>query len=415
VNILKLPQLAWHGATGALELPLPDNWQTEMCHMSGYNKPPLTSDQIRAAVTQNLIGTSPIRELARGKQEVVIIFDDMARGTRVADIIPCVIEELEEAGIPDERIRFIAALGCHGAMNRLDFIKKLGEKVVNRFPVYNHNPFDNCVYVGTTSHGTKIHLNAEVMKCDFKIAIGSVTSHIMSGFSGGGKIILPGIASFASIDALHSLPKVLSQEHQSQVIIKAGITENNPIHQDIEEGAFFSGLNIKIETLTNYWGETAAVYAGTLRKAHAACLEDARTHLLTPRAMDKDIVIANTFAKANEAVIGVITSLPSVKSTGGDIVLISNAPEGQMTHYLMGPFGKMIKSRQGMQIPIPPFINHLIIFSEYPDLASKGYFEPSDKLMFLHKWDDVLQILQKFHSGGARVAVYPHADIQYCK
>lgn len=78
-NVLKLPQLAWHG-TKAMELPLPDSWQVEMCHMAGYDRPTLTPDQIRAAVTQNLIGTPPIREIAKGKKEVVIIFDDNDQG-----------------------------------------------------------------------------------------------------------------------------------------------------------------------------------------------------------------------------------------------------------------------------------------------------------------------------------------------
>ena len=124
---LRLPQLAWHG-TKELALPLPDDWQVEMGYMAGYNRPALSSDQIREAVTDNLIGIPPIRELARGKKEVVIIFDDMTRVTRVAEIVPFVLKELAAAGIPDSHIRFIAALGCHGAMNRLDFVKKLGEE-----------------------------------------------------------------------------------------------------------------------------------------------------------------------------------------------------------------------------------------------------------------------------------------------
>jgi nickel-dependent lactate racemase len=414
MNMLKLPQLAWHG-TKALELPLPDGWQVEMCHIAGYDRPTLTPDQIRTAVTQNLIGTPPIREMAKGKKEVVIIFDDMTRVTRVADIVPFVIEELTEAGITDDRIRFISALGCHGAMNRFDFIKKLGESTLTRFPVYNHNPFDNCVYAGTTNYGTKVYLNAEVMKCDFKIAIGSITPHLMSGFGGGWKIILPGIASYQTIDTFHMLSKLLPKERQQQMTTEAGVIEDNPFYEDIEEGASFSGLDIKIEILFNHWGETAAVYAGMPKEVCAASISDAKTHFLTPRARDKDIVIANTFAKANEATLGILTASPSVKSSGGDIVLIANAPEGQVTHYLMGPFGKMIESKQKLQIITPHSVKHLIIFTEYPDLAGRGYFEQSDKAMFIHRWDDVVQALQEFHGDNAEVAVYPHAEVQYCR
>ncbi|HEX9976208.1 MAG TPA: lactate racemase domain-containing protein, partial [Dehalococcoidales bacterium] len=103
--------------------------------MPGYKLPALKPEEIRAAVT-NLIDLAPIRELARGKKEVVIIFDDMTRVTRTAEIVPFVLEELALAGIPDNKIRFICALGNHGASTRVDFAKKLGEDVVARFPVY---------------------------------------------------------------------------------------------------------------------------------------------------------------------------------------------------------------------------------------------------------------------------------------
>ena len=190
MNIVKVPQLAWYG-TKELELPLPDSWQVEVCNMAGYNRPAMKPDQIKASIS-NPIGMPPIRELAKGKKEVVIIFDDMTRVTRVAEIVPFVLEELAEAGIPDDRIRFIIALGAHGAVNRLDFVKKLGEETVARFTVYNHDAFVNSTYVGTTTNcGTKVYVNEEVMKCDLKIAIGSVVPHPMGGFGGGGKIILP--------------------------------------------------------------------------------------------------------------------------------------------------------------------------------------------------------------------------------
>ena len=105
---LKLPQLAWYG-TRELELGLPDSWQVEVCDMAGGNCPALSPDEIRASVN-NPIGIAPIRELARGKKEVVIIFDDMTRITRVDEIIPFVLEELTKAGVPDSNIRFVCAM-----------------------------------------------------------------------------------------------------------------------------------------------------------------------------------------------------------------------------------------------------------------------------------------------------------------
>ena len=215
MNTITLPQLPWHGAK-ELKLNLPDSWQVEFYHMNGWNRPALNPEEMKTAVT-NPIGMAPLREVARRKKEVVIIFDDMTRVTRTAGIVPFVLEELAEAGIPDERIRFVCALGCHGALTRLDFVKKLGTAIVDRFPVYNHNAFAHCTYVGTTkTYGTRLYLNEEVMQCDLKIAIGLAAPHPATGFGGGGKIILPGVASFESAQHNHRAAMKDALAHQDE-------------------------------------------------------------------------------------------------------------------------------------------------------------------------------------------------------
>jgi nickel-dependent lactate racemase len=412
VNEIILPQLAWHGVK-ELKLAFPEGWQLEVCNMAGYNRPHLKPAGIKKTIASP-IGMPPLREYARGKKEVVIIFDDMARVTRVAEIVPHVLAELAAAVIKDSQIRFIAACGCHGAMNRIDFVKKLGEDVLARFPVYNHAPYDNCVYAGTTSLGTKVSINAEVMKCDLKIGIGSIVPHIMAGFGGGSKIVLPGVAAYETIVAFHSSRVSSEPTGFKDMVTGMGALENNPRRQDIDEAAAIVGLDVKIDAVVNMWGETAALFAGAPAPAYTAALEVAKAHYLTPAARDKDIVIANTFAKANEAVSGLLVAFPSVSPRGGDVVLIANAPEGQITHYLMGPFGDSIGGQLRLRIKPPPNVNRLIIFSEYPELSSKNYLEDMDRVVLTHDWNDVLKLLQERHGTGTRVAVYPNADIQYC-
>ena len=400
-KVIGLPQLAWHDPK-ELKLPVPDGWQIEICNMAGYNRPALTDEQIKGSIT-NPIGTSPIRELARGKKEVVIIFDDMTRVTRVSKLVPFLLEELAEAGIPDSNIRFIAATGTHAPIDRMDFVKKLGEATLARFPVYNHNTYENCTYVGTTSRGTKISINTEVMQCDFKIAIGSVTPHISTVFSGGGKMILPGVASIETIEHNHKLP-LTAQERDTYEI--------NPRRLDMEEAAKLVGLDLIVDCIVNMWGDTVAIFAGAETAAHEASVQYAKTHYLTTKAQDKHIVIANTFAKVLEAPTG-LKAEASVSQEGGDLVLVANAPEGQVVHYLMGPWGQTIGGRLRMQFPVPPHINHFIVYTEYPDRASLGWFEKSDRILLIDNWDDVLGILQDSHGDTVTVALYPNADIQY--
>ncbi|MBA7581450.1 hypothetical protein ES708_23354 [subsurface metagenome] len=107
-------------------------------------------------------------------------------------------------------------------------------------------------------------------------------------------------------------------------------------------------------------------------------------------------------------------NLAATSSKEVDIVLITNAPDGQVTHYLLGNFGKTVTSEQKLVIALPKHVKHLIVYSEYPDLAGRGYLEKSDRVLYTSHWDDVLRILQGYHGAEARVAVYPSAEIQYC-
>ncbi len=113
----------------------------------------------------------------------------------MAEIVPYVLEELAAAGVDDENIQFICALGTHGAHTAIEFGMKLGKDVIARYNVYNHNPYENCVSLGKTSRGTPLSINTEFMQADLRIAIGSIIPHPTAGYGGGGKIILPGISS----------------------------------------------------------------------------------------------------------------------------------------------------------------------------------------------------------------------------
>lgn len=128
-----------------------------------------------------------------------------------------------------------------------------------------------------------------------------------------------------------------------------------------------------------------------------------------------DIVIANTFAKSNEAWIGLSIAYSAVKRDGGDIVLIGNNPEGQVTHYLLGPFGQTIWGPLRRERTTPQHINRVIVYTEYPDLASRTWFGSPAKTMFVNQWDDVLKVLQETYGSDAKVAVFPNAEIQYCQ
>jgi nickel-dependent lactate racemase len=373
--------------------------------MKGGARPPLADHEIAAAFASP-IGTKPLSELARGKNQVVILFDDLARPTPAYRLVPYVIEALERAGVPDSRVRFIAALGAHGAHTTADFRKKLGDDLLNRFPVYNHNPFASCTYLGKTSRGTPVSVNSEVMACDLKIGIGCITPHIFTGFGGGGKIILPGVSSMETIAYNH---RILVKAHPE--CLGLGKIEGNAVRRDIDEACRMAGLDFKIDALMNLKGEIAALVAGDPILEHETGIELAKEIYATSPAKDMDIVIANAFAKSNEC--GVVTSIgiPSLRERGGDLVIIANEPSGQIVHYLYGDFGKC--GEEGPPISSASKTGRYILLSPIKDIAGTSCFKSLPSLVWAKTWQEVYDLLVAKWGDKARVAVYPDATIQY--
>jgi len=319
---VKVPVLAWY-ENKELELEFPETWSVSVCQMKGHNARRLADSEIQKAFA-NPIGTKTIRELAEGKKEVAILFDDMSRATPSAMLIPYVLKELTAAGIAEDNIRFIAALGAHGAMNGVDFRKKLGDEVMGRFLVYNHNPYENCTPLGITKLGTPVAINSEFMACDLKIGIGSIVPHPF-GFGGGSKIILPGIASIETIDANHYRLGFASS-------VGIGKYEGNIWRQDVEEAASMAGLDVKIDGILNLKRELTMLFVGDPILEYAEGVKSAAKHYATDLVSDSDIVIANCYSKANEMCLAPAIASPLLTNRGGDLVITAAFPEGQVTH-----------------------------------------------------------------------------------
>lgn len=407
----KLPQCIWYDYD-ELEIKFPPSWEVTVCRMNGHSQKPLSKKGFHEVFTKP-VGTRPIREMARGKSEIVIVFDDMSRPTHIAQIIPYLLKELGMAGITDNNIRFIAALGTHGAHNRIDFVKKLGEEIVNRFPIYNHNPYDNCTFLGNTSRGTPVAINSEFINCDFKIGIGCILPHPLTGFGGGGKIVFPGIASVDSIIAHHGNLVARAMAEKGGFQLWLGQFEDNVIRLDIAEATRMAGLDIKIDAVINGKGQTTALFVGKPDDVHIEGCKLAREVYATPPVEDQDIAILNTYAKASEAFVLPFSSR-LLKESGGDLILIANAPEGQVTHYLAGSFGKLMGGKLWYpRTTLPLNLRRLFVLTKFIDRAGVGGMLPPEAIIWAKTWPEVLDKLKQTHGEKAKVAVIPDATMQY--
>lgn len=416
----RVPQKAWYGDSD-LELTFPPSWSVQYHSMPVEERPRLLHEGILKAF-HNPIGTAPLSELARGKKNLVILFDDLTRPTRTYELVPYVLEELRLAGVEEKSIRFLCALGTHGALKRDDFAKKLGDEVLERFSVYNHNPYENCTLLGRTRFGTPVSINTEFMNCDFKIGIGCILPHWTRGFGGGGKILMPGVASIDTIQHNHSdvAKSGPAKDDRGMVALPSSVGrgkyDQNVMRLDIEEAVRMAKFDLIVNAIVNLQRETTDLFVGDPIEAHIAGVKVAAEVYATEAAMEKDIVVANSFSKANEAGIAVLLAVLSLKKSGGDLVLICNAPDGQVTHYLRRSFGKTIGGRLwAPRRELPPMVKRFFVLSEYPDYAGWEWYAPPDKIIWRKRWEEILEDLREAHGEKAAVSVFPDATIQYFK
>ena len=407
---INLPKPVWY-EKGTYKLEFPDEWEVEVCAMKGDSKRPLSNHEIQRSFEYPL-GTERISELARGKKEAVIIFDDMARGTRVYQFVPYILDELLEGGIAKDHIRFIMALGLHGARTRIDFAKKLGEDVVSNFAVYNHDPFQNCVELGKTGRGTSVELNKEVAKCDLKIGVGSIVAHPLTGFGGGSKIILPGVSSAKTIYQNHIVLGKFGSGLTPHPSVGLGLHEGNVIYEDMEEAAKLVGLDVKVDALLNAKSEATNLFVGDPVVEFKEGVKAAVEHYVTKPSSDVDVVVANVPSKSNEATLAMWTGLMSLRD-GGTMVILADTPEGQVTHYLYGKFGVALGGKGWKPTEGHPKIRKIIVLSRYKEVDPLLPISSRWKMVWKRRWEDVLEEIKRKYKGEVKVAVYPCADIQY--
>lgn len=283
---------------------------------------PDTTACVREAI-HNPIGTKRISDLAHGKRKALIISDDYTRQTPVQTIIPILEQELHEAGVGD--IRILVALGTHRPMTEDEKLTRFGSDICSRFEIINHNykDPDSLIDLGTTPGGTPLSVNRLVMESDFVIGLGQIVPHRIAGFSGGSKIIIPGVAGAEGIAHTHWTGGFIEGE-------KILGFEENPVRDEMDHCARTAGLHFIVNVICDPLGQLIGIVAGDMIEAHRRGCELAREVFGVKVPHQADIVIADSFPKDIELwqAAKALYAADLMVRRGGVLILVSPCTEG---------------------------------------------------------------------------------------
>ncbi len=277
----------------------------------------------------NPIGTKSLQELVKGAKKVVIVADDNTRLTPTEAIIPVLLDEMNAAGIADEQITIIIALGTHRFMTEEEILAKFGEAVVKRVTIKNHDFKSPAALVdlGQTPNGTSVWVNREAYEADFKIGIGSIVPHHIPGFAGGAKIVQPGISGEHTTAETHLLSVRAPRSYLG--------VEDNPVRRELNMIAGKIGLHTIFNTVLNRHGQVVGAFFGDVEAAFSQGVVLSRSVYAVEIPEAADIVIAGSHPCDIEFWQAHKTLYPSdlAVKAGGTIILVTPCYEGvAVTH-----------------------------------------------------------------------------------
>ncbi|MDY6290253.1 MAG: nickel-dependent lactate racemase [Succiniclasticum sp.] len=241
------------------------------------------------------IDSKPLADIVRPGDKIAIVVSDETRLCYTDQFLPVIITELNANGIPDSDIDIVIATGTHRAQTPEEDILVLGEEMVKRFRIHQHDCRDkeNLVYKGTTSRGNKVYINKIVANADKIIATGAVTLHPMAGFGGGRKAIVPGVAGLETINHNHVLALAEKPGDGCSPNVTTAKLEGNPFHEDLTECVEFVNPDFLVDVVLTSDGGLYEVVAGNWKTAFYKGCKDLLEISGIPITELADVVIAS--------------------------------------------------------------------------------------------------------------------------
>jgi lactate racemase len=260
-----------------------------MCETLATNLQPVLPDAAEAVLSalRNPIGTPPLSELVKPGERVAVLVNDITRLVHSEIFLPVLIDELNAAGIPDRDIFIVFALGIHRRQSPEEQRRIVGEQVARRIALYDHDCYDqeNLVCLGRTSRGNDVWINRRVREADRVVLTGEIIYHLIAGYSGGRKSLVPGVAGAATTTFNHKF--ILDPR------CRTGALDGNPAHEDLLEACRMFGPDFLLNVVVSPTGQLAQVVAGHYEQAHRAGCNTVDQMYQVPFDEPYDMVLAS--------------------------------------------------------------------------------------------------------------------------
>ena len=269
---------------------------------------------------ENPIGSAPLRELAVGKNKIVVITSDHTRPLPSAITLPLYLAEIRR-GNPDADITILIATGVHRFPTEAEMRAKFGAAICDHEKLVVHNASDDSqlVLMGTLPSGGELWLNKLVAEADLVVSEGFVEPHFFAGFSGGRKSILPGVAGRRTVLYNHNAAFIHAQESRQ------GVLDGNPIHRDMAFAAQTAKLAFILNVLLDGDKRIIAAFAGDSVKAHEAACALCMEQTSVPAAPAEIVVTSNGGYPLDQNIYQCVKGLTAAEAcvTEGGVIILS--------------------------------------------------------------------------------------------
>jgi nickel-dependent lactate racemase len=315
-----------YGRTG-LPIELPDD---RVVGPLAIQPAPALADpaQAIADALRSPIGTPPLAELARGRRTACIVICDITRPVPNRLILPPLLRTLEEQGIARENILILIATGLHRPNEGAELEEMVGPDIARDYRIENHHgkDRDEHEYLGTTDRGVPVWIDRRYVQADLKITTGLIEPHLMAGYSGGRKVICPGIAGLDTVKVWHG-PAFL--EHPKA---DCGFLDGNPVHEENTRIAWMAGCDFIVNVCLDGKRQVTWAGAGHMEHAWRAGVRFCESVVKVPVNEPLDVVVTSSAGYPldttwYQAIKGLTGALPIVKQ-GGTIIIAASLTEG---------------------------------------------------------------------------------------